>query len=379
MRKILYVIGTLNVGGAEKHVVSICKSLHERGWLPEVLCLDEAGVLADQLISNGISVHVLQWRGKPIRSVKTRLFRLIATYLSCINFMRAHKPAIVHMFLPGAYIIGAVSALFSGISIRIMSRRSLNAYQKKYKFMKLFECVLHKSMSMILANSQAVYKNLIDEGVVEDKLRLIYNGIDMQLFEESHARQTIREEFNIPSEALVFLIVANLIKYKGHEDLIEAFAQIKNKIPQEWRLLCVGRDDGIGERLKMISDSQGLGPNVIWTGTRKDVTAIQAASDIGVLSSHEEGFSNALLECMASSLPMVVTDVGGNAEAVIDGETGLVVPAKNPYELGQALLTLALDRNRSNMGRKGRNRIMNKFTMDICVERYELMYHQIVN
>jgi glycosyltransferase involved in cell wall biosynthesis len=129
----------------------------------------------------------------------------------------------------------------------------------------------------------------------------------------------------------------------------------------------------------MISDSQGLGPNVIWTGTRKDVTAIQAASDIGVLSSHEEGFSNALLECMASSLPMVVTDVGGNAEAVIDGETGLVVPAKNPYELGQALLTLALDRNRSNMGRKGRNRIMNKFTMDICVERYELMYHQIVN
>ncbi len=379
MRRILYVIGSLNVGGAEKHVVSICSSLRERGWLPEVLCLVETGVLANQLISEGIPVHVLRWRGKPLRSVKFRAFRLVATFLSCINFLRLHRPDIVHMFLPGAYIVGAVSALFAGVSTRVMSRRSLNDYQNKYLFMKTIERVLHKSMSLILANSQAVYKNLVDEGVAEDKLCLIYNGIDMRLFEVNYDRHAIRSVFGIPKDAVVFLIVANLIEYKGHEDLITAFALIKNKIPQDWRLLCVGRDDGIGGRLKTFSDSLGLGSYVIWTGPREDVSAIQAASDIGVLSSHEEGFSNAILECMASSLPMVVTDVGGNAEAVIDGDSGLVVPAKNPSALSQALLALTLDRHRSSMGNRGRIRVMKKFTMDICIERYDLMYRQLVS
>jgi len=230
-----------------------------------------------------------------------------------------------------------------------------------------------------LANSQAVYKNLVDEGVAEDKLCLIYNGIDMRLFEVNYDRQAIRSVFGIPKDSVVFLIVANLIEYKGHEDLITAFALIKNKIPQDWRLLCVGRDDGIGGRLKTFSDSLGLGSYVIWTGPRKDVPAIQAASDIGVLSSHEEGFSNAILECMASSFPMVVTDVGGTAEAVIDGDSGLVVPAKNSSALGQALLALALDCHRSSMGNRGRIRVMKKFTMDICIERYDLMYRQLVS
>lgn len=378
MRRVLYVIGSLNVGGAERHVASICSPLRERGWLPEVLCLVEMGPLADHLISKGIPVHLLRWRERPLKTVQFRVFRLAATFLSCIKFLRAHRPDVIHMFLPGAYVVGTVSALFARVSTRVMSRRSLNDYQNKYMFMRAIEGVLHKRMNLILANSKAVYENLVDEGVPEDKLGLIYNGIDMRLFDASYDREAVRKEFNIPKEALVFLIVANLIEYKGHEDLIRAFSLNKNKMPKDWRLLCVGRDDGIGGRLKQISDSLGLGAYVIWTGSREDVPAIQAASDIGVLCSHEEGFSNAILECMASSLPMVVTNVGGNAEAVIDGVSGLVVPAKDPAALGHALLTLALDPHRARMGNRGRMRVQRDFAIDACVERYDEVYRQLL-
>jgi len=99
-------------------------------------------------------------------------------------------------------------------------------------------------------------------------------------------------------------------------------------------------------------------------------------ADVGLLCSHEEGFSNAVLEGMAAGLPMVVTDVGGNAEAVIDGVTGYVVPAHNPELLADALLTVALADDRALMGDRGRRRVVEKFSMNSCIDAYEALYRE---
>ena len=105
-----------------------------------------------------------------------------------------------------------------------------------------------------------------------------------------------------------------------------------------------------------------------------------AGSDIGLLTSHEEGFSNAVLEAMASGLPMVVTDVGGNAEVVEDGLSGFVVEPHNPEKLGEAILKLANDSElRQKMGQRSRTTIENKFTLTECVNQYHRLYETLLS
>jgi len=119
----------------------------------------------------------------------------------------------------------------------------------------------------------------------------------------------------------------------------------------------------------------GIGDNVRWLGARMDVAACLAAADIAVSASHEEGFSNAVLEAMLAGLPLVVTDAGGNSEAVVDGVTGYVVPAHAPQELGAALLKLVLDdARRDEMGVRGKQRVIDQFSMTACLNAYEALY-----
>jgi len=124
-----------------------------------------------------------------------------------------------------------------------------------------------------------------------------------------------------------------------------------------------------------MADEFQIQENVMFLGSRDDVSALLAASDIGILSSHEEGFSNAILESMAASLPMIVSDVGGNAEAVIHGETGLVVPAGDPKALAEAIAELVGAPERCHaMGQAGRTRIEQSFSMETCIKNYNRLY-----
>ena len=114
-------------------------------------------------------------------------------------------------------------------------------------------------------------------------------------------------------------------------------------------------------------------------GSRNDIPDLLSASDIGLLCSHEEGFSNAILEGMAAGLPMVVTDVGGNSEAVVNGKTGVVVPARQPAALGQAILELAKDsKRRKEFGGAGRARVEAEFSLEKSVEGYEEVYGSLL-
>jgi glycosyltransferase involved in cell wall biosynthesis len=171
------------------------------------------------------------------------------------------------------------------------------------------------------------------------------------------------------------IIVANLIPYKGHADLVQALAICRQRMPLDWCLLIVGRDDGIQEQLQRQIDIIGSADRIRFLGARRDVPALLAAADIGLLVSHQEGFSNAILEGMAAGLPMIVTDVGGNAEAVRHGETGLVVPARDPDQLAAAIVRLSNDAAARNaFGNAGRERVREYFSFASCVDRYDRLY-----
>jgi glycosyltransferase involved in cell wall biosynthesis len=203
---------------------------------------------------------------------------------------------------------------------------------------------------------------------------LIYNGLDTAQLPTTSREQT-RARLGVLDATLVFVTVANLIPYKGHLDLVEAFGRLKGRIPDYWKLLVVGRDDGAGAAVKALAASRGIAENVSYLGSRDDISELLVASDIGLLASHQEGFSNAVIECMYAGLPMIVTDVGGNAEAVIDGETGIVVPPQDPVSFGEAIARLAKDPIlRRSYGVNGRRRVEAHFSLNSCVSRYEALY-----
>jgi len=273
-----------------------------------------------------------------------------------------------------------IASLLTGLkATQLMSRRSLNHYQRKYKGFHTLETFFHKRCDLILGNSQAVVHQLRhEEGVSPDKARLLYNGIPLEPY-TTLTRQECRQNLALSEKDLVLVIVANLIPYKGHQDLIQALGKIKNKLPKNWKLWCVGRDTGIQNKLEAQAAILGINDHIEWLGLRQDIPMLLKASDIGVLCSHEEGFSNAILEGMAAGLPMVVTDVGGNKEAVLQLETGFVVPPHNPDALGNAIVQLATHEElRHKMGEKGFQRVRTCFSLEKCAETYHELYKSFV-
>lgn len=379
--KILYVIGSMEVGGAEQHLLRIAGALAARGWKPTVFTLKTGGPLTAAFQAAGVPV-----RGVTVPSGLARLLRhprliawtglLAALPLLIWTYWRI-RPQVTHFFLPAAYIIGGVISLIAPPTVRIMSRRSLNHYQAKHQLLRKLEHWLHPRMDLVCGNSAAVVRDLRSEGVSPQRLRLIYNGIDIARFKSSQSRAAVRSGLGVDDDAVMLVMVANLIPYKGHADLVQALATVQAALPSGWVCVCVGRDDGIGPALKEQARLAGIDTHFRFPGSRKDVPDLLAAADIGVLCSHEEGFSNAVIEGMVSGLPMVVTDVGGNAEAVVHGQTGLVVPARTPQALGEALLQVCLDPDlRRRMGQAGKERALNHFSMEACVAGYEALYRQ---
>jgi glycosyltransferase involved in cell wall biosynthesis len=143
--------------------------------------------------------------------------------------------------------------------------------------------------------------------------------------------------------------------------------------------LFAGRDQGLGSKLKRLIAELEIGPHVQFLGEYSDVATLFAAADFGVLSSWEEGFSNVVLEALAAGLPMIVTDVGGNPEAVRDGSTGLVVPPHDPEALGRAILRLARDAQlREQLGQAGSKYVRENFSMESCVEAHHALYEELL-
>jgi glycosyltransferase involved in cell wall biosynthesis len=235
-------------------------------------------------------------------------------------------------------------------------------------------------MEAVLGNSHSVVRELIeDENCAPGRVGLIYNGVDVAKFDLAAPQKVAFEVGGAATSDLVLVTVANLIPYKGHGDLLDALARISGQLPKSWTLLCIGRDDGYGQRLRSQARHLGLRDHVRFLGERRDVASLMKGADIGILCSHEEGFANAILEGMAASLPMIVTNVGGNSEAVIDGVTGLVVNPHNPAALGQAILNLAAnDATRSAMGQAGYSRAKMHFDINVCVANYVNLYEGLL-
>ncbi|MGF1610885.1 MAG: glycosyltransferase [Kiloniellales bacterium] len=370
-RRIVIVVPKLTVGGTERHLVAVLPKLDRARFRIEVMTTRGAGPLDQALRDQDIPVMPAP------AAFSGQANALVALPWLWWHLMR-QRPDLVHFLLPEAYLVGGLAALLAARRCCVMSRRSLNVYQDNRPISRRLEHLMHRAMTALVGNSQAAVDQLASEGAPQERLALIHNGIDTAAFARGD-RAAARSALGLTPDGLVLLIVATLLPYKGHADLLQALAGIAGQLPARWDLLVAGRDEGMGAGLNAQAEAAGLTGHVHWLGERGDVAALLAASDIAILASHEESFPNAALEAMAAGLPVVATRVGGCAEAIEEGVTGSLVPPHAPVALGQAILALARDREvRAAMGRAGRRRVVERFSLEACVADYEGLYEAVL-
>jgi glycosyltransferase involved in cell wall biosynthesis len=363
------VTSRLDIGGTERHLTRVLPELKRRGLDISLYVMERGGRLEAELLAQGIRVEGPQ---------RARWLHWPRATLALARWLRRERPTIVHFFLPRPYVYGSIATELAGHRRRIMSRRSLTDYRAKYPLLRSVERLLHRRTLGVIGNSQAVVDQLAQEVDDHGKLALIHSGIELPEPMTSSDRQRIRRALRIPHDALVITVVANLVAYKGHQDLIEALALVKDEMPTPWQVLAIGRDDGIGMELKERAETLNISANILLLGERSDVGELLAASDIFVLPSHQEGFSNALLEAMAANVPAIATAVGGNIDAMVDNNTGLLVRPHDPEALGAAIVRLAKDPAlRRQLAEAARLRAEERFSLDACVGRYERLYRAL--
>ena len=189
-----------------------------------------------------------------------------------------------------------------------------------------------------------------------------------------------KDALGIDDDTFVGVVVANLIHYKGHRELVRGLSHVAANLSSPWRVLVAGRDHGLRAELEALAAARGISEHVEFIGEHADIPSLLAAADFGLLPSREEGFSNVILEAMAAGVPMIVTNVGGNPEAVIDGETGCVVPPCDPKGIGNAIMRFA--RNpalRKRLGEAGRRRVEHEFSIERCVQAHADLYQELLD
>ncbi len=331
--RLLYIIGHLGVGGAENHLAQVLKRLDKNNYQPFVACFQKKGMYLPAVERLGIPV---------INLVIKRIYNLhgIKKIFSLLTFIRKNKIDIIHSYLLGSNMLGTIVAKLAGIPV-IISDRNVNLLLNNRQML------LHKTASRLATVITAVAEKVrlinIEQGIPPDKIVTIYNGVELPKSKTAINILAKKREMGLDPACAVIGTVATLHHRKGHQYLLRAAAKIVSNLP-EVQFLLIG-DGPLREELENLTERLNLNHKVIFAGHRDDVSKLLPLIDLFVLPSLAEGMSNALLEAMATGLPCVTTDVGGNGEVLLDGVTGFLVPAGDSEKLADAALTLLLNKD----------------------------------
>lgn len=374
-KSILFVIGSFHVGGAETQLSVLAKELVKRGWKVHLFSLESEGPLRKSLDESG--VHTYGGGYAPRVSRITKVALLLGAQLQLFALAIKLRPQVLHALLPLTNFMGALAGCLARIETIVTSRRALGTHQERHCWWPWLDRVANALSNVITANSQAVIDDTIRRDRADpSRMHLIYNGIDLKGgFSTSAGRKACRSDLGLADENTAIVFVANLIPYKGHRELIQAFAKVNERYPSI-RLFLIGEDRGIGQSLKEFAASLGVERSTTFLGRRTDVPKLLDAMDVGVMASHEEGFSNALLEKLAAGLPVVATNVGGNPEALAGMPDCILVNPKDSDDLARGLATMLSTLSEARQhGEKRRGMVIERYSVQRMVDQHEMIYH----
>jgi L-malate glycosyltransferase len=355
--RVMYAIATWGVGGTPRHLLEVLGNLDRGAFAPALYCFDTRRQ-PDALQSvPALGVELIDGR----QTVSLRGPALAAFVVRMAGLLRRRRVQVLHSYLFDANFVGTLAGRLARVPVVMVSKRSLDRHPQLDK--RLAARVANRLAMRVTVPAEAVRRHVrAVEGCPLDKIAVIPNGIDL-------ARVPVASLAGGP----VVGTLGRLEGRKGHGDLLDAAPLLLDRVPGT-RLLFAG-DGPDRAALTRQAQSLGIADRVEMRGMVRDGATVLSQMSVFVLPSHVEGMSNALLEAMAAGLPVVATDVGGNAEVVVAGETGLLVPPRDPAALGEAVLLLLKDPERARaMGAAARARVREHFTVERMVARLQDLY-----
>jgi glycosyltransferase involved in cell wall biosynthesis len=373
MVSILHLITTLDVGGAETALVRLVSRLDQTRYRCTVVSIGGHGVLSGRLREAGIDVHALS----NTRSVgPAALWRLT-------NLVRRLRPAVLQSWLYHADLLALLVGRLTRVPALAWNIRC-SSLDPRHDSRSLFWirrtlAALSRQPQVVVVNShagRAIHEQL---GYRPHRWELIPNGIDTAAFAPApDARREVRAALGVPDTSPLVGLVARFHPMKDHGTFLAAMARVVERRPGVCIVMAGQRVDRQNTQLTGQLSALGLGDRTRLIGETYTPDRIFAALDVSVLSSsYGEGFPNVVAEAMATGVPVVATDVGDAARIV--GETGLVVPPRDPASLAAAIGGL-LDRpegERSSLGGAARQRVVREYSLDTVVDRYAAMYTEL--
>ncbi len=372
--KILFLIRSLETGGAQRQLALLASALRRRGHAVKIAVFYGGGQHEAELREAGVPVLLLRKRNR---------WDMLGFGVRLVGLLRRERPDILHGYMTVENILAGLAKPFLGrVKIVFGVRASdvdFGRYDRLRRLASRIETVLSRVADLIVVNSLAGRAAAAARGFAAARMVVIPNGIDITLFRpDPAARARVRSQLRIAEGEWVVGMVARFDPIKDHETFLRA-AAIGARAEARLRFVCVG--DGPPERgasLRLLAEHLGLQGRLLWTGGRLDVPALLNAFDVATSSSAGEGLPNALAEAMACGVPCVATDVGDTARLLAD--TGIVVPPRDPQALAASWLEL-LSRWQDQgdaLAVAARRRIVEEFSLEAMVSQSERCFRGLL-
>lgn len=363
-RRLLVVIGEMEIGGSQRQIVQLLAHLDRAAWAPEVAYFRRHSFLVDQLLAAGIPVHYI-----PKRSRLDPVFLLRLTRL-----LRHGNYDLIHAFSLTAELWTLVAVSWSRKSIPVVaSVRGLCAGQPGW-YWRLKRLVFDRACG-IISNSRAGAENAANRtGFPVDSIDIVENGVCTPDPMEAADRLSLRATLGVPPGRLMGLFVGRLVEVKNLACLIDALALL----PEEQRPWVVLAGEGpLRSELEARASAEGIAESLCFLGKRTDAARLMQIADFLVLPSLHEGMSNAVLEAMAASCPVIASDVGGNPELIEHESTGLLFPSNNRTALSLAIARLTDDPDlRDRLSRRAGQHARRSHGVDQLVRNTVMVYER---
>jgi glycosyltransferase involved in cell wall biosynthesis len=362
--KVLHLLVSLPVGGAEDLVAAIVRGLDPERFAAGVACLGLPGPVGEELYSAGYPVNYLGHNLK-----RTSLWRLVADVRRLLQEL---EPDILHTHLYHPNLYGRLAALGLGLPVVAAVH---NSYTRVKFHRRLWNHLLARTSERILVGSTQVWDDVRRyDWVPASRLLLLPYGIRLAELETPLSPEEARRALGV--SGFVVGAVGRLEEQKGHRYLLAALAQARREMP-EATLLLVG-DGRLREELEHLAEDLGVADRVQFLGTRRDLALIYRALDLFVQPSLWEGLPLALLKAMGAGLPVLATRVSGVQDVIAEGSSGRLVAPGDPKALAHRLVELYRSlETRTRLGAAAGHTIRERYSLEAMLVRLEELYLEL--
>jgi glycosyltransferase involved in cell wall biosynthesis len=370
---VLFIIDSFEQGGSERQALQLLRQLHLSGACRvHLACLQDRGSLraeAEQLDIGEIHEY-------PLNSFYDLNFaRQLQRF---VRYLREKRIDVVHAHCFYTNFFGMIGAFLARVPARITSKGETSGFRTPMQ--KRAERISFRLAHRVIPNCLVVQDLLISEGVDPKRIIQHYNGLDMERLKvrAGLTREEALAMFGLPGDRRLISIVANLHNpVKDHPMLLRAAARVHAAVPDA--ALVIAGEGELMPGLRQLATELGIADDVHFIGRCDDVASLLFLSHLGVLSSKAEGFANAILEYMAAGLPVVATDVGGVREAIVESETGYIVPSGDDEKMAERIIqVLGNDETARVMGERGKAIAAEKFSSEHHLRNTLELYEELL-